>query len=99
MQVYESLSAFIAYKMNIHFSKGLINVFVSQRMFIFLTFFHMLLKSNVVLFSRYLLIPTIYQTLFKDEDTKMRKQGLVEPAVLQEPPLQNTSFPYKWQVP
>lgn len=89
MQVYERLSAFTAYKMNIHFSKGLINVFVSQRMFIFLTFFHMLLKSNVVLFSRYLLIPTIYQTLFKDEDTKVRKQGpcLVEPAVLQEPRL------------
>lgn len=48
MQVYGSLSVFKAYKISILFSKGLVNVFVSQRMFIFLSFFNMLLKINVV---------------------------------------------------
>lgn len=92
MQVYESLSVFIAYK-NEHTLFKRDHVFDSQRMFIFLSVFHMLLKSNVVLFSR-LSINTHYlpDAVFKDGDTKMRKPGphLVEPAVLQEPLTQTT---------
>lgn len=75
MQVYESLLVFIAYKVNFLFSKGLMQVSVSQRMFTFLRFLHMFLKSEVVLFSRYLLMPTPYQTLLKDGDRKGAEPG------------------------